>query len=136
MKVRTIVGCLCIMGCLSLSSYSMAGDRDYQKAIPQGFGSLEDQTTETTVAGVFNNEFDGQLVSLEGRLIKYMGHEMYLFEDPSGQITVELDDDHEWSFLSKNALIRIVGVVERSFLSTKIDVKQAFVLDESQSPQG
>lgn len=99
---------------------------------PQGFTKSERHSTITTVAGVFNNAYDGHLVTLNGRLVEYLGHELYLFSDETGNIKVELDDDHDWSFLKKDELIQIVGVVDNSIFSTKVDVKQAFRLEPRQ----
>lgn len=91
---------------------------------PQGF-----QQGPTTVAGVLQSAYDDQFVTLQGRLIAYLGHDRYSFQDQTGVIDVELDDDRDWSYISKNELIQITAKVDRDFWSTELDVKQAISLE-------
>lgn len=77
-----------------------------------------------TVAGVDRHAYDDQIVTLRGALVNYLGHERYLFADSTGTIEVELDDDYDWSFVSKDMPIEIVGKVDKDFLSTTIDIKR------------
>lgn len=98
---------------------------------PKGFTNNQPSSNPSTVAGVYNNAYDGDLVVLQGRLIKFLGHERYEFADNTGRIEVELDDDHDWSFLSRDELIQIMGVVDSSIFSKRIDVKQAFSLEKT-----
>lgn len=109
---------------------SLAQDVLFNRAAPRGFDA-ERVSSVSTVAGVYNNAYDGSIVTLRGRLIDFLGHERYKFADTTGSIEVELDDDHNWSYLSKDELICIVGVVDSGFFSTKLDVKQAFSLEKN-----
>lgn len=96
--------------------------RDYGG--PQGF-----YNTPMTVADVKSNAYDDQIVTLRGRLVNYLGHDKYEFADQTGSIEVELDDDYNWSFISKGEYIEIVGEVDRDFLSISIDVRNARSLE-------
>lgn len=132
MKKCSLMCTLVFGACLTLPTMAMAQMIDLANASPRGF-SAEQESKLTTVAGVFNNAYDGYLVTLQGRLTEYLGHEHYKFSDATGSIEVELDDDHDWSHLSKDELIQIIGVVDSSLFSTRIDVKQAFPLETAQS---
>ena len=51
---------------------------------------------------------------------------MYEFTDEAGDtIEVELDDDRNWSNISKDQLIDIYGEVDKDLMSINIDVKRA-----------
>lgn len=94
---------------------------------PRGF----DTADVGTVAGVKKNAKDDQFVTLTGRLVTYLGHERYEFADNTGTIEVELDDDYNWSQISKGELIQIQGKVDRDFLSTTLDVYRARPVSEA-----
>lgn len=88
---------------------------------PQGFAN----NNFNTVRAVLDNARDDQYVTLTGRLTNYLGHDRYEFTDNTGTIEVELDDDKNWSHISKGQLIVINGEVDKDFMSIKIDVKSA-----------
>ena len=101
---------------------------------PQGFGA-----DLNTIQAVKSNARDDQYVTLRGRLVDYLGHDHYEFADNTGTIEVELDDDYDWSFISKGELIEISGQVDKDFFSTSIDVKRAISLEQgpaAQAPRG
>lgn len=127
-KQGLIRGCL-IVFLLMLPAVSPA--KSILDNAPKGFTNNQAISNPSTVAGVYNNAYDGDIVVLQGRLIKFLGHERYEFADNTGRIEVELDDDHDWSFLSRDELIQIMGIVDSSIFSKRIDVKQAFSLDKT-----
>lgn len=89
---------------------------------PQGFDNL----APNTVAGVIRQAYDDQVVTLKGRLTNFLGDDRYEFTDEAGdRIEVELDDDMNWSNISRNQLITIVGEVDKDTFSTTIEVIQA-----------
>ncbi|HIV14612.1 MAG TPA: NirD/YgiW/YdeI family stress tolerance protein [Candidatus Avisuccinivibrio pullicola] len=106
-------------------------------AAPQGFGGGApaaapgapagfNNAAPNTIASVLASAYDDQVVTLEGRLTNYLGEDHYEFTDAAGdRIEIELDDDQDWSFISKDMLIRITGDVDKDLLSTTIDVKRA-----------
>lgn len=116
------IAVLCAAAALtSFSSIALAG---HHGAGPAGFDN-----NPTTVAGVLNNAYDDQIVVLKGRLTKYLGHDRYEFQDNTGTIEVELDDDRNWSYISKGELIQIRGKFDDDFMDKKIDVKDAVSLE-------
>lgn len=92
---------------------------------PQGFANQA--ATPNTVAQVLSSAQDDQRVTLTGRLTNYLGQERYEFADSTGYMVVELDDDQNWSHVSKDQLITIFGKVDRDFSDVEIDVKEARV---------
>ena len=62
-------------------------------------------------------------VVLKGNIIQRMGDEEYLFEDSTGSITVEIDDD-DWRGLSVSPsdTVKLQGEVDRGLFKTEIDV--------------
>lgn len=93
---------------------------------PQGFN-----TPDTgSVQAVKQNAYDDQWVTLRGRLVDYLGHERYEFTDGTNSIEVELDDEQNWSHISKGELIELSGTVDKDFFSTTIDVKRIVSLEK------
>ena len=62
---------------------------------PGGDGSSMGRTgyTATTVGAIKSDPRDDMRVLLEGRLIRKIKHETYIFADSTGEIAVEIDDD-------------------------------------------
>ena len=66
---------------------------------------------------------DDSLVILQGRILRFMGDNKYLFSDNTGTITVEIEN-WVWRGLSagENDIVEISGEVDRDFLRVEIDV--------------
>lgn len=92
---------------------------------PGGFNGGGGQTM--TVQSVKRNAYDDQHVSLVGRLTQFLGDDDYVFQDKTGTIVVELDDDddHRWNHIQKDQLIQIYGEVDRDDGRVKIEVDRA-----------
>lgn len=92
---------------------------------PQGFNN-----TINSVSDVLKNGYDDQYVTLKGRLTNYLGRDRYEFTDTNGgKIEVELDDDYNWSHITKDQLIQITGKIDKDIFSTVIEVKNAQPLE-------
>ena len=116
---------LTVIGTVFVAAGSLAAPQGFEQPVaggPQGFNNQ----APNTVAGVLQNAYDDQIVTLSGRLTNFLGDDRYEFTDEAGdRIEVELDDDQNWSNISKDQLITIVGKVDKDLLSTTIEVKQA-----------
>lgn len=123
---KLLVASAVALAVMASSSLAVAG---HHRGGPQGFQNQ----APTTVAGVMQTAYDDQYVTLQGRLIAYLGHDRYSFQDATGIIEVELDDDRDWSFISKNELIQIIAKVDKDFWNTELEVKQAFSLENGQA---
>lgn len=88
---------------------------------PRGFNQIQTMT----VSQVKKHSFDDQKVTLVGRLTKFVGKDCYEFQDQTGSILVELDDDRNWSHINKDQQIRIFAEVDKDWDRITLDVKRA-----------
>lgn len=110
--------------CLLFSPQILAEQAPQQFSPPSGFH--EYGTVPTTINELRARGYDGQPISMVGRLTAYYGRDKYEFTDQNGDlIEVELDNDLEWSHISKDQLIIIEGIYEVDFFASQIEVKSA-----------
>ena len=62
-------------------------------------------------------------VIVKGNIVQRMGDETYLFEDATGSITVEIDDD-EWrgQTITPSDTVKLYGEVDRGIFKTELDI--------------
>lgn len=84
----------------------------------------------STVAEILKNPIDDQEVSLQGKLLKKLSSDKYLFSDGTGEIIVEIDnDDFPDQKVFENTVVQISGEIEKDFLVTpEIDVKRLTIV--------
>lgn len=77
-----------------------------------------------SVAEILKNPVDDVPVSLQGKLLRQVGKEKYIFSDGTGEIRVEIDARlFAGVKVDENTTVRIRGEVEKDFLqSPEIDV--------------
>ena len=85
-------------------------------------GFVSGAETIVTVKQV-NEMRDDVPVIIRGKIIQRMGDEKYLFEDGTGSITIEIDDD-DWrgQKVSPTDTVNLYGEVDRGLFSTEIDI--------------
>lgn len=85
-------------------------------------GFVSDKETIVTVKQV-NEMRDDVPVIVQGHILQRMGDEKYLFEDSTGSITVEIDDD-DWrgQTISPSDTVKLYGEVDRGIFKTQIDI--------------
>ena len=90
-------------------------------ANPKG-GFVGGAETIVTVKQV-NEMRDDVPVIVRGHIVQRMGDEKYLFEDATGSITVEIDDDN-WrgQTVKPTDTVKMYGEVDRGWWTTEIDV--------------
>ena len=88
---------------------------------PKG-GFVSGAETIVTVKQV-NEMRDDVPVIIQGKIIQRMGDEKYLFEDSTGSITIEIDDD-DWrgQTVSPTDTVKLYGEVDRGIFTTEIDI--------------
>lgn len=93
---------------------------------PQGFA-----TTPTVVSVAQAKEADDDArVTLRGKLTEHLRKDKYTFVDEKGDsVMVELDDDRDWSHISRGQLIEIQAKVDRGWNDFKLEVKKATPLE-------
>ena len=77
--------------------------------------------TLTTVEEVVKYGRDDQYAELVGRFTERFSKEDFRFEDQTGAIVAELDDDEDWNF-AKDQLVRILAEVDRDHDKVTIEV--------------
>ena len=62
-------------------------------------------------------------VIVQGHIVQRMGDENYLFEDATGSITVEIDDD-DWrgQTITPSDTVKLYGEVDRGIFKTELDI--------------
>lgn len=88
---------------------------------------VDNSTTVKAVKGMRDDTF----VTLTGRIVSRIGGDKYVFQDATGQITVDIDDeDFRGQTVSPQNMVRITGEVEKEFgRATEVDVKSLQVLE-------
>ena len=67
---------------------------------------------------------DDTPVIIQGNILQRMGNEKYLFQDSTGSITVEIDDD-DWRGLTvtPNDTVKLMGEVDAGLFNTEIEIE-------------
>lgn len=88
---------------------------------PKG-GFVSGAETIVTVKQV-NEMRDDVPVIVKGHIVQRMGDEKYLFEDATGSIAVEIDED-DWrgQTISPSDTVKLYGEVDRGIFKTEIDI--------------
>lgn len=115
---KTLLAAFAIVSCLALSNYVAA-----KPNLGGGFTgpSMDSKITTVEQAKTMN---DDAYVVMQGKIKQSIGHEKYLFEDQTGTIMVEIDDD-DWNGISINEkdMVEIRGEVDTHWRKpTNIDV--------------
>ena len=108
---------------IGVASAEFEGPSAPQAAVanPKG-GFVGGAETIVTVKQV-NEMRDDVPVIIKGKIVQRMGDEKYLFEDGTGSITIEIDDD-SWrgQTISPADTVKMYGEVDRGFFTTEIDI--------------
>ena len=98
--------------------------QNYNRGIngPRGFNNEQFRS----IKEIINNANDDEMVFVQGRLTRFLGDDKYELTDANNdRIVLELDDDRDWSYISKDQPIEVVAKVDKDLLSTKLDIKNA-----------
>lgn len=108
------------ISCVVAISGAHAGMTETMMIEKGGFNGGENMTlTVDQVKGMG----DDSKVWVEGSIIQKNGDEKYLFQDSTGSIIVEIDDD-AWHGLvvGPTDIVRIYGEVDHGMFNTEIDI--------------
>lgn len=85
-------------------------------------GFMPDNETIVTVKQVMEMRDDVPVI-VQGHIVQRMGDEMYLFEDSTGNIRIEIDDD-DWrgQTIAPTDTVKLYGEVDRGIFKTEIDI--------------
>lgn len=110
MNKASVIGLLTLM---SISSFAMAAYTGPQEQNKVSVAQLKDLA-------------DDSWATLEGKLVKHLGGENYMFRDASGEVEVEVEVDQDvWrgTEVGPDDLIRIRGEVDHSWNKTEVEVE-------------
>ena len=120
MKKISVIAAVCTF----VGGAAMAGFQadTPQQPMPRG-GFVGGAETISTVKQVKEMRDDVPVI-LQGKILQRMGGEKYLFEDTTGSITVEIDDD-DWrgQTVTPNDTVKLYGEVDAGIFKTEIDVE-------------
>ncbi|MGV2990054.1 YgiW/YdeI family stress tolerance OB fold protein [Vibrio sp. E150_011] len=121
-----------ISGFLTLAVFTSAGafaQNGFVNAqTSSGFnGNVE--STQTVASA--NEARDESYVTLTGKVTEQVGHELYLFNDETGQVVVEIENEdwHGMAVTPETTLV-IQGEVDRGWTRVKIDVDRMTILNK------
>ena len=82
----------------------------------------------TTVAAALQAKDDTRVV-LEGNITQQLDSERYIFQDDTGTINVEIDDeDMPMGGINEKSRVRLTGEVDKGLTSLEVDVDRIDVL--------
>ena len=117
---KLFVFVLALLAALPFAAQAQKGPHPFHRG-----GFVEDSATiQYTNAADVNNLHDEAFVTLKGKIVTRVGHEKYSFQDASGTIIVEIDDD-DWRGLSVKAsdVVILEGEVDKHFMKpTEVEV--------------
>jgi len=92
----------------------------------------------TTVKQILDRPMDNMWVVLRGHILNKVGHERYMFNDGTGQVLLEIDDEY-FPYnrpITPQTTVEISGEVDAEFMGLKVDVKQITIIsDTGTAPQ-
>jgi len=106
--------------CFSALTLAAAAQAQYKSG---GYIGNTD-TAEITTVEQIKNLTDDTYVTMQGKITAKIGHEKYTFQDQTGSIKIEIDDD-DWNGITvgKDDVVQIQGEVDKSWTKPdKIDV--------------
>ncbi|HEX6983498.1 MAG TPA: NirD/YgiW/YdeI family stress tolerance protein [Balneolaceae bacterium] len=90
-----------------------------------------------TVQQVKDQQNDGSFVTLEGFIVKNLGDEHYLFQDETGEIQVEIDDEvWQGQEVNPDTKVQIQGEVDEDLTSVTIEVERVSITSGSSKSGG
>lgn len=110
---------------LALPAQAAFIDNTAKKGGFSGPGAVNNTTVQAA-----KGMHDDARVTLTGNIVRQVGHDKYVFRDPTGEITVEIDDkDFRGQDVTPENTVRISGEVDKDFgREAEIDVKHLDVL--------
>ena len=87
---------------------------------------------QITTAGAVKDAQEGAKAQLTGKITKSLGDEKYQFEDESGVVIVDIDDDLMRNIhVDENTPVVLVGEVDNDWDGQEVEIDVISLLDES-----
>ncbi|MDL2285916.1 NirD/YgiW/YdeI family stress tolerance protein [Desulfococcaceae bacterium OttesenSCG-928-F15] len=112
---------------LFLSIFLILGISGLAQAYYAGPGS---GPSTKTVADILKNPVDDEDVILQGKILRKLKKDKYIFSDGTGEIRVEIDrEEFRGQRVTDTTLVEIAGEVEKDFMeSPEIDVERLTII--------
>lgn len=97
------------------------------------YAQFQGPGNQVNTVAITKNASDDTWVTLTGKIIKQVDHKKYIFQDSTGEITVEIKD-RIWNGLTVNPdiTVKITGEVDKDLLyPAKIEVKRLEVISNA-----
>ncbi|MEM9630352.1 MAG: NirD/YgiW/YdeI family stress tolerance protein [Pseudomonadota bacterium] len=129
MKSRLMICAACVASPLFFSPLAHAGHdygdgRDQSSIVYAGPADIVKVSELSSRGGLFA---DNEII-VEGKLIKQVDDETFLFEDGSGQILMEVDRDFSNLTVSAEDIVRVFGRYDGSWGAPEIEAESIRVL--------
>ncbi|BCN39594.1 hypothetical protein ALDI51_29130 [Alicycliphilus denitrificans] len=106
------------------------GPSNAPKAAVQGTYSGPSNVPLMTVKQLLDTGRDEQPARLQGRIVSFEGNERYTFEDATGRIIVEIDDEDfpAGQTVSAEQRVELVGEFDKGLRKTEFEVDRVILL--------
>lgn len=106
------------------------GPNNAPKPAAQGSYSGPSTVPLMTVKQLLDTGRDDQAARLQGRLVSFDGDERYTFEDATGRITVEIDNEDfpAGQTISAEQTVELLGEFDKGLRKTEFEVDRVTVL--------
>ena len=135
---HTTLSTLTAAAVLALSASAVAiaqpagytGPSNAPKAAAQGAYSGPTNVPLMSVKQLLDTGRDDQVARLQGRIISFEGDERYTFEDATGRIIVEIDDEDfpAGQTISAEQRVELVGEFDKGLRKTEFEVDRVILL--------
>ena len=121
----TIIASMLALPGLVLAQNSNTGGGFQTGAAQSGAGGFTGPSAGATTVAEALTMRDDAYVTLTGKIEKQLGHEKYQFNDGTGVITLDIDDD-DWGGLTVGPQdqVEIYGEIDKDFTSIEVEVKR------------
>ncbi|WP_416400133.1 YgiW/YdeI family stress tolerance OB fold protein [Alicycliphilus denitrificans] len=106
------------------------GPSNAPKAAAQGVYSGPSNVPLMTVKQLLDTGRDEQPARLQGRIVSFEGNERYTFEDATGRIIVEIDDEDfpAGQTVSAEQRVELLGEFDKGLRKTEFEVDRMILL--------
>ena len=111
-------------------SAGYTGPSNAPKAAAQGSYSEPSTVPLNTVKQLLDTGLDDQQARLQGRIVSHEGGERYTFEDATGRITVEIDNEEfpVGQTVSAEHRVELLGELDKGLRKTEFEVDRVTLL--------
>ena len=127
-KILSLLFCFIMLAAGSTVT-SAAGKGGFVSTTKPASGGFSGPGPAVTSAKDAANMRDDARVVLRGNIVQHLGKDKYLFEDASGSIQVEIDDD-KWQgqTVTPNDTVELHGEIDRDWNSVEVEVDRVVML--------